>query len=132
MASRIPPPSIGWSPPRYQGQLPSASPGGARGQVDPGLIRENSRKITAIPKMKESRPEGVRFSGSAKAVPPKPKGKIDFRNHRVQAESMAQGLGRAQAAGSAGAAVSRMRGYPGNFSPRRWHRQGAVGLSRSP
>jgi hypothetical protein len=76
--------------------------------VDPGLIRENSRKITAIPRIKASRPEGVRSSGSAKAPRPKPKGKIDFRNHPVQAESMAQGLARAQAAGSAGAAVSRM------------------------
>ena len=94
--------------------------------MDPGLIRENSRKITAIPRMKESRPEGVRFSGSGKDPRPKPKRKIDFRNHPVQAESRAQGLARAQAAGSAGAALSRM-GAIGELLPEKMAPPGQSG-----
>jgi hypothetical protein len=85
--------------------------------VDPGLIRENSRKITAIPRRKASRPEGVRSCASAKAARPKPKRKIDFRNHPMQAESKAQGLARAQAAGSAGAADEPDAGLSGELLP---------------
>jgi len=109
--------------------------------VDPGLIRENSRNITAIPRIKKSQPEGVRSSASAKAGLPQTKSKIDFGNRPVHAESKAQGLALAQVAGSAGAAGERDAGLSGELLPEKmapaaggyypgvWNR-GAVRLSR--
>jgi len=45
--------------------------GGLGGQMDSGLIRKNSRKISNIPKMKSRQTAGVRSSASAQARLPK-------------------------------------------------------------